>query len=158
MTEPDPDLTMQLQSKPKLLSSVRSMVLSLTQRVGFDQTECGHIALAIDEALANIIRHGYDQRDDEPIHIAIWILQDEAPGIRIMIEDEAKQIDPDSIKGRDLEDVKPGGLGVHIMREIMDSCRFECRQQGKGMRVIMEKHIGKKQVRESELPKSPQAK
>ena len=158
MSEQAPDLTMQLQSKPNLLSSVRSMILSLTQRVGFDETECGHIALAIDEALANIIRHGYDHRDDEPIHIALWILRDDPPGIRIMIEDEAKQIDPDSIKGRDLEDVKPGGLGVHIMREIMDSCRFECRKQEKGMRVIMEKHLGTKQAGQSELPQSPQAK
>ena len=158
MSEQEPDLTMQLQSKPKLLSSVRSMILSLTQRVGFDETECGHIALAIDEALANVIRHGYDHREDEPIHIAIWILREGTPGIRIMIEDEAEQIDPDAIKGRDLEDVRPGGLGVHIMREIMDSCRFECRKQEKGMRVIMEKYLSTKHADESKLPNSPQAK
>ena len=158
MTEPTPDLVMQLQSKPRLLSSVRSMVLSLTQRIGFDETECGHIALAIDEALANIIRHGYGERENEPIHIAIWILREEPPGIRIMIEDEAEQIDPDSIQGRDLEDVRPGGLGVHIMREIMDFCQFECRKQEKGMRVIMEKHLGSRPVGESEPTQSPQAK
>ena len=157
MSEEHPDLTMQLQSKPKLLSSVRCMILSLTQRVGFDETSCGHIALAIDEALANIIRHGYDQREDEPIHISIWVLRGDKPGIRIMIEDEAEQIDPDSIKGRDLEDIRPGGLGVHIMREIMDSCRFECRKQEKGMRVIMEKYLDQNQVGEAKLPHSPQA-
>ena len=157
MSETAPDLTLQLQSKPKLLSSVRCMILSLTQRVGFDEIECGHIALAIDEALANVIRHGYEQRDDEPIHIAVWILKEDRPGIRIMIEDEADQIDPDSIKGRDLEDVKPGGLGVHIMREIMDSCRFERRKQEKGMRVIMEKYINSEHVSETKEPHSPQA-
>ena len=74
-----------------------------------------------------------------------------------MIEDEADQIDPDSIKGRDLEDVKPGGLGVHIMREIMDSCRFERRKQEKGMRVIMEKYINPEHVSEIQEPHSPQA-
>ena len=158
MSETTPDLMMQLQSKPKLLSSVRSMVLSLTQRVGFDQTECGHIALAIDEALANVIRHGYSKREDEPINISIWILHGDRPGIRIMIEDEAEQIDPDSIQGRDLEDVRPGGLGVHIMREIMDSCSFERREQTKGMRVIMEKYINTEHAGNSEQPNSPQAK
>ncbi|MAJ46289.1 MAG: hypothetical protein CBC35_03120 [Planctomycetes bacterium TMED75] len=157
MSEKAPDLTLQLQSKPKLLSSVRSMILSLTQRVGFDEIECGHIALAIDEALANVIRHGYEQRDDEPIHIGVWILNEDRPGIRIMIEDEADQIDPDSIKGRDLEDVKPGGLGVHIMKEIMDFCRFERRKQEKGMRVIMEKYINPEHVSGTKEPHSPQA-
>ncbi|MEE2682195.1 MAG: ATP-binding protein [Planctomycetota bacterium] len=158
MTDLPPDLVMQLQSKPRLLSSVRSMILSLTQRIGFDETECGHIALAIDEALANIIRHGYEERDDEPIHIAVWMLKENPAGIRIMIEDEAEQIDPDSIQGRDLDDVRPGGLGVHIMREIMDFCTFERRKQEKGMRVIMEKHLGEKSLGDSERSRSPQTK
>lgn len=156
MSETPPDLTIQLRSKPRLLSSVRGMVLSLTQRVGFDENACGHIALAIDEALANIIRHGYEHREEEPIHMSIWVLQGEAKGIRIMIEDEAEQIDPELIQGRDLEDVRPGGLGVHIMREIMDDCRFEKRQQSQGMRVIMEKYVNPGRPDGSSLPSSTQ--
>ena len=73
-----------------------------------------------------------------------------------MIEDEAPQIDPDQIKGRDLENVRPGGLGVHIMREVMNTCRFE-RRENKGMRVIMEKTLGSEPPDSSKVTGSPSA-
>ena len=132
------DIHMRLRSQPRLLSSVRSMLIALTERIGFGEIDSGHVALAVDEALANIIRHGYEQRENEKIEMMVWILTEPRPGIRIIIEDEAPQIEPDSIKGRDLDNVQPGGLGVHIMREVMTTCEFEKREH-KGMRVIMEK-------------------
>jgi serine/threonine-protein kinase RsbW len=138
MTGNAPDIHLRLMSQPKLLASVRSMVVALSERIGFGEVESGHVALAVDEALANIIRHGYKQRENETIEIDVWALTDPNPGIRIIIEDEAPQIEPDAIKGRDLDNVQPGGLGVHIMREVMNTCSFEKRNK-KGMRVIMEK-------------------
>ncbi|MFU8830355.1 MAG: ATP-binding protein, partial [Phycisphaerales bacterium] len=66
-----------------------------------------------------------------------------AGGIKLVIEDLAQQVDPDDIRSRSLEEVRPGGLGVHIMREIMDEVRFERRapdetgDRGVGMRLTM---------------------
>lgn len=138
MTNTPPAIEMKLMSQPRLLASVRSMVVALAERIGFGEVQSGHVALAVDEALANIIRHGYEQRDDETIELRVWVLDDPAPGLRIVIEDEAPQIEPETIRGRELEDVQPGGLGVHIMREVMNTCTFEKREH-RGMRVIMEK-------------------
>ena len=138
MTSKEADIRMRLLSQPRLLASVRSMITSLTERIGFGEIESGHIALAVDEALANIIRHGYERREDEMIELSLWVINDPAPGVRIMIEDEAPQVDPETFKGRDLDNVQPGGLGVHIMREVMDSCHFE-RRDSTGMRVTMQK-------------------
>lgn len=140
MSHDEADIQMRLKSHPRLLASVRSMIVGLSGRIGFGEVESGHVALAVDEALANIIRHGYDQREDENIELRVWVLSDPKPGIRIIIEDEAPQIDPELMKGRDLDNVRPGGLGVHIMNEVMDACTFE-RRENKGMRVILEKHI-----------------
>jgi len=140
-----PDIQIDLKSNPRYLASVRGMILSLTQTAGFDVVESGHIALAVDETLANIIRHGYQLQDDKPIKIFIWLLEDENAGIRIMIEDEAIQIDPDEICGRDLEDIKPGGLGVHIINDVMDECTFEKRDEI-GMRVTLMKHLKQKTI------------
>ncbi|MEC9374353.1 MAG: ATP-binding protein, partial [Planctomycetota bacterium] len=61
-------------------------------------------------------------------------------GIRIVIEDEGRQVDPSKVKGRDLDDIRPGGLGDHIIRQVMDSVTYEQRT-GKGMRLILEKMI-----------------
>ena len=98
----------------------------------------------MDEALCNVIRHGYDKAMDKPIWVSIWPLNEadtENPeGIRIVIEDNAKHIDPDQIKGRELDDIKPGGLGVYIIRNVMDDVTFEQRPEG-GMRLILTKKI-----------------
>ena len=59
----------------------------------------------------------------------------------IVIEDEARQIDPAFIKGRELDDVRPGGLGVHIIREVMDVVEYESRD-GVGMRLTLFKQLG----------------
>lgn len=64
-----------------------------------------------------------------------------SPGsIKIVIEDEAKQVDPEGIKSRDLDDIRPGGLGVHIIKEVMDHAVYEKRAQV-GMRLTMTKTI-----------------
>ena len=134
-------IRLQILSRPELLAPVRSMVLSLSERFGFDEVESGHLALAIDEALANVIRHGYDSSPDGRIWISFHLIEDPRPCFRIEIEDEGTQVDPESIVPRRLEDVRPGGLGVHIMREVTDTCDFEPRKPG-GMRVILQKSPG----------------
>jgi anti-sigma regulatory factor (Ser/Thr protein kinase) len=68
-------------------------------------------------------------------------------GVRIVIEDEARQVDPTRMKSRDLEDIRPGGLGVHIIREVMDEAVYEKRAPV-GMRLTMVKHA----PRPSETP------
>lgn len=128
---------LELVSDPMFLAGAREMVSSVAGRLGFGDTACGQIALAVDEALCNVIRHGYEGQGGRPIWIELWPIES-GEGLRIVIEDEAKQIDPDAVRGRDLDDIKPGGLGVHIMREIMDSVVFE-RRDGVGMRLTLTK-------------------
>jgi len=136
-----PAVEVRLLSDPIFLAGARELVLGLTRRLGFRQDESGRIALAVDEALANVINHGYERQRNKPIWLHVWTqTQSGSPGIRIVIEDEAKQIDPDSICGRDLDDIKPGGLGVHIIREVMDSAVYE-RREAAGMRLTMNKAL-----------------
>ncbi|MFI4871669.1 MAG: ATP-binding protein [Phycisphaerales bacterium JB061] len=141
MTSEAPSIEIKLLSNPIYLAGARELILGLTERLGFKQDASGQIALAVDEALANIINHGYERQCDKPIWIQIWTTADgDQPGLRIHIEDEAKQIDPDSICGRDLDDVKPGGLGVHIIRQVMDTVVYE-KKDCCGMRLKMSKKL-----------------
>lgn len=135
-----PDIQVEMFSQPRLLASARAMVGSIAQWVGFDDVQCGQVSLAVDEALCNVINHGYERRDDGRIWISLWATNVEPPGIRIVIEDLAKQIDPDKIRSRDLDDIRPGGLGVFIIREIMDDVKYERRAEG-GMRLSMAKQL-----------------
>ena len=139
-----PVVKMQMQSDPMLLSGAREMVSWIARRSGFSDMDCSQIALAVDEALCNVFRHGYDRQTDRPIWLSIWSEMGTAgdvkspPRIRIEIEDEARQVDPERIKSRDLDDVRPGGLGVHIIRQVMDEAVY-ARREGAGMRLTMVK-------------------
>lgn len=128
---------LELLSRPELLAPVRGLVNGMALREGLDDLAACHLVLAMDEALTNVIRHGYAGRPDG----RIWITAEplgQGEGVRVTIEDRAKTVDPAQLRGRDLEDVRPGGLGMHLLRTLVD--RFEhTTREGGGMRVVLEK-------------------
>ena len=140
--EERPHIRIELVSDPIYLSGARELVGSVARRLGFDDRQCSKIVLAVDEALCNVIRHGYDRATDKPIWVEIWPLRTggEISGMRLRSEDEAKQVDPSRMRGRELSDIKPGGLGVHIIREVMDEVVYERRPE-RGMRLTMLKKL-----------------
>lgn len=140
MTDTGSLIRVELRSQPELLAPVRAMLTSLSERLGFDEVETGHLALAVDEALANVIRHGYDNATDGRIWLSASVKEQPTRRLHIEIEDQGRQVDPEQINPRDLDDVRPGGLGVHLMREVTDTCEFE-RRSPTGMRLVLEKTI-----------------
>jgi anti-sigma regulatory factor (Ser/Thr protein kinase) len=127
-------------SQPRFLAAARAMVSNIAQRLGFNEVHSGQVSLAVDEALCNIINHGYQKRPDGLIWVNVWAIADGQPTIKIVIEDRARQVDPKVIRSRDLEDVRPGGLGVYIIREVMEDVHYEQREGG-GMRLTMSKRL-----------------
>jgi serine/threonine-protein kinase RsbW len=136
-----PDIRLEMISDPVYLAGARELVAAVARRLGFTEEACGQIALAVDEALCNVIRHGYDRRKDAPIWISLFpeSMNGKPSKLSIVIEDEARQVDPEAIKSRDLDEIRPGGLGVHIMRQVMDEVRFEKRDRV-GMRLTLVKN------------------
>jgi anti-sigma regulatory factor (Ser/Thr protein kinase) len=138
---PQPAVEVRLDSQPIYLAGARELIIALARRIGFRDEASGQIALAVDEALANVINHGYQRRPDGRIWIKLWpCAAQSVPGICIVIEDEARQVEPETICGRSLEDIKPGGLGVHIIRQVMDQVTYEKRSPA-GMRLTMVKPL-----------------
>ena len=132
----EPDLRLELFSQPRLLAATRAMIGNFAQRLGFSDVQCGQISLAVDEALCNVINHGYGREPSGRIWMSVWEVPGEPTSIKVVIEDLARQVDPATIRSRDLDDVRPGGLGVFIIREIMDEVVYELRPEG-GMRLTM---------------------
>lgn len=130
-----------IQSDPARLVDVRKIVRQMATQCGFEPEDTDGIALAVDEALANVIKHGYGGLPDGEIEVHLQVLA-AAPGrgLEIRIRDHGCQVDPASIQSRDLSEVRPGGLGVHIIRSIMDELVYECCPDG-GMSVMMRKHL-----------------
>jgi anti-sigma regulatory factor (Ser/Thr protein kinase) len=78
--------------------------------------------LALDEAVANIIRHAYKNRYDQEIELDC---QANAERIVFRLLDVGEPPDPDKICGQPLNEVSLSGRGTHLMRAIMDEMSYK---------------------------------
>ena len=134
-------LRMELRSNPETLCAVRGAVAQLTERLGFSESECRAAVLGIDEALTNIIRHAYAGHPDRPIEVHFRRIRASLCGksgeaLEIVLEDRGKKVDRAKLCGRALEDVKPGGLGLHFIRESMDALEFRRKNGRNQLRLV----------------------
>jgi anti-sigma regulatory factor (Ser/Thr protein kinase) len=118
-------LHLEVRSDPRFLSVVRGAIEPLTEVAGFLPPDCRAVTRAVDEAMANVIRHAYGNRPDEPIQVTCRLLESTVKGERlksleIVLWDRGVRFDPKSGKERSLDEVRPGGLGLHFIRECMD--------------------------------------
>jgi anti-sigma regulatory factor (Ser/Thr protein kinase) len=130
-------LRLSIPSHPKYLQLVRKMVKKITAITGMSKKDAADIILAVDEACANIIRHGYQNQPHGTIHLYFDVRQTE---LGITIEDFGCQWDPETLPPRDLDEVRPGGLGIHMIQCAMDCVNFDC-GSGAGNRVTMVKRF-----------------
>lgn len=133
--------TIDLMSDPCQLSVVRESVRTWISGLGWGELRIADVVLAVDEALTNVMRHGYENRTDRPIQLLLRTVDDPARGVAVEIEirDWGRQVPLDQIRGRDLDDLRPGGLGVHIIRNLMDYADYS-HADGGGMRLLMRKY------------------
>ena len=96
--------------------------------------------LALDEVVTNIISHGYDDGAEHQIDIRV-ALDDRELSVRV--EDDGRAFNPLDVPAPDLVsdlDRRPvGGLGVHIVRSMMDALEYQ-REDNRNV-FIMKKHI-----------------
>jgi anti-sigma regulatory factor (Ser/Thr protein kinase) len=88
---------------------------------GFDQQTARDVVLAVSEAVSNVISHCYCGRC-EPVTLRCLLHADR---LEIRLRDFGPKPDPATLKGRELEDLRPGGLGIHIMRQTMDEIDYD---------------------------------
>ena len=122
---PNEPVGLNITSCPAHLPVVRGAIEKACEQCGLDAEDTGAVVLSVDEALANIIKHAYQGERGHPIEIELSPISDGSDsGLQIRIRDHGMHVDPAEIKSRDLKDVRPGGLGVHIMTKCMDSVEF----------------------------------
>ncbi|MCZ6691243.1 MAG: ATP-binding protein [Planctomycetota bacterium] len=126
-----------IPSHPKFISSVRALVTRVAAEMGFPEEEFRKLAIAIDEAYANIIEHAYKGDPHQKIDLTLKIVPD---SIIVEIRDYGLKVKPETIHPRKLEDVRPGGLGTHFMTHCMDKVEFDT-SLAKGTILRMVKHL-----------------
>jgi serine/threonine-protein kinase RsbW len=121
---PNPDFSITILSQTQLLKMVVELTRHVTTLFQFPVAEAQKISLAIDEAVTNVIKHSYGNRADRPITIDYFL----APGairIRILYRGLPPDISDEEVNiGRMIKKKKKGGLGVKLMKTIMDSVSY----------------------------------
>ena len=125
---------------PAELENLKSMIKFIregAERQGFDEKESNQIQTASEEALVNIINYAYPDKEGN-----IEINYDASDSKRSVIEiiDRGIPFDPLTLPKPDvnapIEDRKIGGLGIYMMRKLMDKVNYK-REQGKNILTLV---------------------
>jgi anti-sigma regulatory factor (Ser/Thr protein kinase) len=122
---------------PPAMFIVRELVGKISSRIGFEDEETDKLVLAVDEACTNVIRHAYKNSADKRIVITFTLITD---CFEIMIRDFGSGADPTTFQGRDLEEIRPGGLGIHFIKSAVDKIEYDT-PPGGGMVLKMIKFM-----------------
>lgn len=133
-------------SDPRWVPLLRAAAHELAAQEGFGPSEAHDLELAVNEALANVIQHSYEGACDRPIDVQFRSLRSKPGpnGIEVLVRDFGRQVDPASIRPRELDQVRPGGLGVHLIRSLMDEAEYSCPADC-GMQLRMVKYVQRRQ-------------
>src|SRR3954452_6373717 len=120
------------------LAPMRKFVRKFLDAYPFSERERLLIVLGVDEACTNIIRHAYHLQDDQLISLS---LEGMSNCVRMRLRDYGKQTEAHTLKGRAHELIRPGGLGLHLIRTAFDKVDYILR--ARGTELVMTKKLGK---------------
>ena len=130
------------KSFPATFDNLKNIRLFLNNFLKDNQIEnrtAKEIELAADEAASNIIKHGYNiENKNNKIEIKLEIVKKK---LFVHLFDNAVPVNQDKIKHRNLEDIKPGGLGSYFINNIMDEVKWETKSKDWVNHLILIKTI-----------------
>ena len=99
---------------------------SVGESIGMPKKLIFEMNLALDELFTNIISYGFEDDKEHLIKIEIKVDENE---LSMRIEDDGIPFDPVLAEAPDLEcrieECKIGGLGIHLIKKLMDEIRYE---------------------------------
>lgn len=122
-------LKLELHSDPCSLCVVRGAVERLAEGVGFSAEGCRSITLAVDEALANIMRHAYGGVPNKPIEMHFRRVQRPTAagsdtGLEVQLLDHGIKFDRAKVPACKPNELRPGGRGLDLIRQAMDTVEY----------------------------------
>ena len=118
--------SVQFIAKFEYLDEIREFVGDIARAGGFDAKDVYNIQLAADEAASNVIEHAYEGVSNGILELSCGV---KANVITIILIDHGESFDPSEIPmpdlKADLSERKIGGLGIFLMRKLMDEVHYE---------------------------------
>jgi serine/threonine-protein kinase RsbW len=114
------------QARFDQLNAIRGFASQAARDAGMEESDVNAVELAVDEASSNIIEHAYQGMNGGEIECTCDCDDDR---LTIILRDHGKPFElsaiPDPELDTDLRHRQVGGLGVYIMRKLMDEVNFE---------------------------------
>lgn len=123
-------------SNPRELAGMRQTVRDFLEKIQLEELQAELIVLALDEACTNIIRHAYQGDPTGRIELE---MHHELGELRCTLRDFGTPCDLSRLQSRELDDYRPGGLGLHIMQAAFDEVTF-C-PDGSGTKLLLTKRL-----------------
>jgi len=134
------EVFIKLKSDPILIGLLRVAVAEIATKMGFPGNEIDELKLVINEACANVIKHVYHQQVDQDIEVRFLIGYD---SLEIIIKDFGEKSVPSEFKSRPLNEMKEGGLGIYLIKNMMDEVRYDIINPEVGTELHLVKHLKK---------------
>ena len=106
------------------LKDVRNFCREVFEKLHIEQNLKEELVLAIAEAAQNIVKHAYKDNPNTEDKMVVQISCNENK-LQIGFYDMGTPVDPAKVKHREIDNVKPGGLGTFFIQEIMDAVEFK---------------------------------
>ena len=117
------------EARASALAEIRRQLTELLAHADCSATEIQSVVIALNEACMNIIQHAYHGDSSQPIRLHIDVDDQE---VRFELLDDAAPIDLARVCGRSFQELRPGGLGVNVIIQLMHDVRYSHRTEGAG--------------------------
>ena len=119
-----PELTVSIPAKTELLKMLVELTNHIAVRNFFPPSESRKIALAVDEAITNVIKHSYKESEDSEIKLDFYC-SNEGMKIKLEFSGIPPQLSESMVNlEKMIKAKKKGGLGVALIKRIMDSVEY----------------------------------
>lgn len=122
-----------ITSELERIRDARQWVLDRARDEGVADGDAWAVELALAEALANVIRHGYSGRPGLNIGISLSIQIDR---LELEVLDNARPFARDSVAILPLDTPRTGGYGLHLIEEVMDTVEYSGDEKGGRLRMV----------------------
>ena len=129
--------TITLPNKLEELSRLNAFVDEICEEHGCDMDMTMRMNLAMEEAVVNVIDYAYPPDTVGYVDIKAMSYDDH---LKFVISDSGKPFDPTKKEEVDIslpvDERRIGGLGIHLVRQLMDSVSYE-RKDGRNILTLI---------------------
>lgn len=121
----NPEILVSIPSRTDLLKMIVELTNHISILNNFDSNMSHKISLAVDEAITNVIKHSYKSKEDHEI-IVEYYPDKKGLLIKIRFSGIPPKLRKSQVNIRNLiKEKKKGGLGVELIKKIMDSVEYK---------------------------------